>query len=100
MNSPAIFAKLANALGTLFRCRKMKMSQLGDRMAKRIIHLPQRAIAAMNVRYDAPGDMPRGRSCERFDAIADEEDDVALQFPQAFADSRDGNPSRLCNDRP
>src|SRR5256885_1159752 len=55
------------------------MSELGDRVPQRIVHLPERPITAVYVRDHSTRQLPRRRRREGLDAIADDEDDVRLK---------------------
>src|SRR2546430_12517753 len=89
MNPPTIFAEFVDARCALFCGRKMQMSKFCYRMAERIVDLSERAIAAMNVRDDAPAHMSCRRGGEGFDAIADEQDNVCFQSLQGLANASD-----------
>jgi hypothetical protein len=80
MNPPSIFAQLDNPLRALSRRGKMNVRELGDGMPERVIHLTQRAIPTVDVRDNSPGDMRSARRRECFNAIADNQNDVALQL--------------------
>src|SRR5258706_7878194 len=79
MDSPAIFSQPRDPLGALARRREVNVGELGDRMPQRIIHLAQRAIAPVYVSDDPATDARRRGGGECFDAIADDEYDIALQ---------------------
>src|SRR4051812_38231178 len=79
MDSPGVFAKFPNASRAVLGRGKMHVCELGDRMPQRIVHLSQRTVAAMHMRHDPTGDMSRAGRSERFDAVADDEDNVAAK---------------------
>jgi hypothetical protein len=59
MNPPPVLSELRNSFGALPRRREVDVRQLRDRMPQRIVHLPQRPIAAVYYaqrrrRRDAP----------------------------------------------
>src|SRR4051794_35995616 len=80
VDTPAIFAELSQAGGAGWRGREVNVRELGDGVAERIVHLAERAIAAVDVGDDAAGDGGGGGGGESFYAIADDEDDVRVQF--------------------
>jgi hypothetical protein len=84
MNPPAVFAHFRETIRTLPRRRKVNVSEFGDGMAKRIIHLTQRSIPAMNMGDGDIAQMCRRRRRECLDAVSDHQHDIGLQ-PYKFS---------------
>ena len=59
VNAPAILTELENPRGTLFCRGEMEVRELGDGVTERIIYLPERTIAAVDVGDDSAGQMRR-----------------------------------------
>ena len=74
----------------------MEMRKLGNRMAKRIIHLPQRTISAMNMGNNSTRQIPRRRCRKCFDTIANDQHNFALQRRESFIQSGDSVAGRTC----
>jgi hypothetical protein len=88
MNAPIFLTQLGDAPCRFSRRRKMQMRQLGDRMSQRIVHLSQRAVAAVHVGDDAPAKMCRGGGGECLDTIPGHEHDVRIEFCESTSQPR------------